>query len=287
MNDLVRGFCICGSDTVYGSMDSEKFRLYVNNLILNSTENKIRNFLTCPLDQSIQVCLINTILLKAKWPDKLDLIQEFLFFDCKEQCSKTPAVKYKNGTGCKVKIKNIDWTVSWLPFKDLDYGVVLAMPEINHKDCFSQSGIFNEVLKVIESVELMKPCHSTFPKLKVESTWDDLVFVMSQANLLRTAFNPTEADFGLLSEDTYKGSSFYISMIIQKAIIELDEFGVQAAAATGVGGMFGGRRIERPRPEYHFDKPFKLFIVYKPSGTMIFETTIVNAPEQPMMQWSQ
>jgi len=76
------------------------------------------------------------------------------------------------------------------------------------------------------------------------------------------AFEPDLADFDRLAEG---GDDFYISEVRQKAFVEVNEEGTEAAAATSVGvGV-----VSAP-PTYRVDRPFLFAIRERFSGAVLF-----------------
>ncbi len=84
---------------------------------------------------------------------------------------------------------------------------------------------------------------------------------------MRRAFDPRQADFKGITA----GQPLFISAVIHKAFIKVDEEGTEAAAATGVVA-FGGVAIQkRPEPKiFKADHPFVFAIVHQKSGAMLF-----------------
>ena len=82
-----------------------------------------------------------------------------------------------------------------------------------------------------------------------------------------------DAEFDMFEmPGTGKTMPAYISSIIQKAKISLDEDGIEAAAAT-ILGMAGDPGPGEPRPdliEFYADHPFAYRILEYTSGTILF-----------------
>ncbi|KAM6376243.1 heterochromatin-associated protein MENT-like [Alca torda] len=98
------------------------------------------------------------------------------------------------------------------------------------------------------------------PKLKLEENYD-LKSTLSSMGI-RNAFDPVQADFTGMSAK--KG--LFISKVIHKAFVEVNEEGTEAAAATGVLVL----RSKTPTMTFKADHPFLFFIKHNKSQTILF-----------------
>ncbi|KAJ7400916.1 hypothetical protein BTVI_100857 [Pitangus sulphuratus] len=98
------------------------------------------------------------------------------------------------------------------------------------------------------------------PKLKLEENYD-LKSPLSSMGI-RNAFDPVQADFTGMSAK----KDLFISQVIHKAFVEVNEEGTEAAAATGVLVM----RSKAPTMTFKADHPFLFFIRHNKSQTILF-----------------
>lgn len=98
------------------------------------------------------------------------------------------------------------------------------------------------------------------PKLKVEESYDLKPPLSSMG--IRNAFDPGQADFTGMSAK----KDLFISQVIHKAFVEVNEEGTEAAAATGVLMM----RSRVPTMTFKADHPFLFFIRHNKSQTILF-----------------
>ncbi|NWZ39913.1 SPB10 protein, partial [Brachypodius atriceps] len=98
------------------------------------------------------------------------------------------------------------------------------------------------------------------PKLKVEENYDLKPPLSSMG--IRNAFDPGQADFTGMSVK----KDLFISQVIHKAFVEVNEEGTEAAAATGVLTM----RSRLPTTTFKADHPFLFFIRHNKSQTILF-----------------
>ncbi|NWW88348.1 SPB10 protein, partial [Rhynochetos jubatus] len=98
------------------------------------------------------------------------------------------------------------------------------------------------------------------PKLKLEENYDLKSTLTSMG--IRNAFDPVQADFTGMSAK----KDLFISKIIHKAFVEVNEEGTEAAAATGVLVL----RSKAPTMTFKADHPFLFFIKHNKSQTILF-----------------
>lgn len=77
---------------------------------------------------------------------------------------------------------------------------------------------------------------------------------------IRSAFDSRTADFSLMSRHP-----LYLSRVMHKAKIEVDEEGTVASAATG--GSFANKSTP---PRFYANRPFMYLIIEKITNTVIF-----------------
>ncbi len=99
-----------------------------------------------------------------------------------------------------------------------------------------------------------------------------------QALGMTDAFNPDAADFTGMVEGT-PAEPLFISDVLHKAFISVDENGTEAAAATVVIGVGAGAPTQEP-PEVRIDRPFLFAIRDTDTGTLLFLGRVMD-PSTP------
>ena len=108
---------------------------------------------------------------------------------------------------------------------------------------------------------------TTIPKFKVESTLE-LNEPMKRIGV-NDVFDMGSADLSGISGK----KDLYVSLIVQKAFIEVNEEGAEAAAATGAVMMMRSMVME---PEFRCNRPFYYMIRERSSGLVLFSGRITN-----------
>ncbi|MCC6511558.1 MAG: serpin family protein [Pirellulaceae bacterium] len=114
-----------------------------------------------------------------------------------------------------------------------------------------------------------RPVHVKLPRFKTETTYNLIPDLRTLG--MQDAFSPERADFTGLTEGQTLAERLYISLVIHKAFVEVNEQGTEAAAATVVGMARASAPVQRPFiPEFTANRPFLAAIVDKVSGMILF-----------------
>ncbi len=236
----------------------------INSWVDSHTNGKIKTILDEPIPPEAMMYLINAIYFKGIWSDKFDpeLTSDDWFY-----LPDSSRVK------CKLMSKSGEFSYfenDKFQAVDLPYGngaftmtVILPLPATdidNLVDDFSEGVWGNAEIPLSK-----KPGKLYLPKFKVEFG-ADLIRVLKSLGM-GIAFNPMKADFTGIS----KKDSLYISKVVHKTFIEVDEKGTEAAAATLVGMRCTSAGPTGIEPfVMRVDRPFIFFIRERQSGTMLF-----------------
>ena len=119
----------------------------------------------------------------------------------------------------------------------------------------------------------------SLPKFKLESNYD-LKRPLKELGM-HLAFSDREADFSGLTEVRDVNHQLYISAVMHKAFVEVNEKGTEAAAATVV--IFAPRAAFIPQrtfvPRFKADRPFLFVIRERASGLILFMGKVENPAE--------
>jgi serpin B len=107
-----------------------------------------------------------------------------------------------------------------------------------------------------------------FPKFELDMKYE-LVGVFKKMGL-RSVFEPNSDNFSNLGV-TDSGYPLYVSRIVHKAKVKVDETGTVAAAATGVAVVMAtSAGPGREPPVFRADRPFAFFITDDTTGAILF-----------------
>src|SRR5690606_29363015 len=86
---------------------------------------------------------------------------------------------------------------------------------------------------------------------------------------MRDAFDSSTADFSGISPAALQDRLF-ISQVVHRAFLDVDEVGAEAAAATGVGMAGAGRGGQQEIVDFRADHPFLVLIRHNRTGAILF-----------------
>ncbi|MCM1165086.1 MAG: serpin family protein [Lachnospiraceae bacterium] len=120
-----------------------------------------------------------------------------------------------------------------------------------------------DIPSLLESESYDYDVYARMPRLKFDSEFD-LTKALAAAGL-GEIFDPDSADLSGMSE-----FPLYVSAVLQKTSLELDENGTKAAAVTAVLMGAGGMPEEREEKYVYLDRPFAFMIYDYVQGQIVF-----------------
>jgi serpin B len=111
------------------------------------------------------------------------------------------------------------------------------------------------------------------PRFRI--TWGSFSLVKALQSLgMVDAFSSTRADFSGMDG---RSDWLYITDVLHKAFVDVNEEGTEAAAATAV--VVGARSVAAPPVVFRADRPFLFIIQENSTGSILFMGR-VNEPEK-------
>ncbi|XP_043593770.1 serine protease inhibitor 3/4-like isoform X2 [Bombus pyrosoma] len=227
----------------------------INSWVKQNTNNLIKDLVTAEaLDETIKLVLVNAIYFKGQWKNKFDpkLTSDMPFHTSKVEVKNVPTM-YRRGNYKYGDLLDLNAKFVVIPYKGDEFSMVIILP--NEIDGLSdvQKKLQNTSLTNILSQGHEEELKLWLPKFKMQSMLDLNGVLMEMG--LTDAFS--NADFSAITD-----AGLYISRVLQKAYIEVNEEGSEAAAATAViGSIRMGGAIERPKRQLKIDKPFLYYII--------------------------
>ena len=245
----------------------EAVRKEINTWVSDQTEGKIKDLIPeGVLDTDTRMALVNAIYFKADWlsPFEADSTREapFHLLDGQEVTAPTmnqdSFIPYAKGDG---------WQAIELAYQGGTAAMDIIVPDEGRFEEIESSldhGTASAILGSLQptSVQL------ALPKFKFESEFSlaDQLAALGMTD----AFDPDRADFSSMTER----KDLYISAVLHKAFVAVDEKGTEAAAATAV--IVGVASAPMFDVTLTIDRPFIFLIRDLPTGQILFIGRVLN-----------
>ncbi|XP_015190274.1 PREDICTED: serine protease inhibitor 3/4-like isoform X2 [Polistes dominula] len=230
----------------------------INQWVEEQTKNRIKDLVKSDsLDGGTAMVLVNAVYFKGNWKNKFNskLTQDRPFHVSKTEVKNVPTMHrtgmYNYGVLPECKASFIE-----LPYKGDEFSMIIILP-----DEVDGLAAIEKKLAVHGLEEVLKRGHKTevevyLPKFKIESTIQLNDHLQNMG--IRKAFSQSEANFEGISD-----TGVYISEVVQKAFIEVNEEGSEAAGATAGTLTRHSSSLKRPPPAPIFivDHPFYVKII--------------------------
>ncbi|KYO45466.1 alpha-1-antitrypsin-like [Alligator mississippiensis] len=239
----------------------------INDYIEKKTAGKIAS-LVKDLDPDVLMVLVNYIFFKANWksPFKKEDTKEDDFF----VNSKTP-VKVKMMHGEKVcgvyRDDILSYWVVEMPYKGNAAALFILPDEGKMKQV--EEALLKETVEKWEQALEQRQIHLYLPKFSISGTYE------MTALLKNMGVMDVFSDCADLSGVTGR-ADLKVSKALHKAVVDVDEKGTEAAAATALLLVFGSCFSYVPPPIIKFNKPFLMVIVEKNTHSILFVGKIVD-----------
>ena len=263
--------CFYTEPTTIDFAQVEETRWLINSWVEKETGNKVVNMIPeGVLNELTKMMLINAVHFKGSWAEEFD---EKMTTEQPFHVSETKIImaKLMNRT-MKVRatyLQEIDADIVELPYRGRRLGMYVVLPRQKYglqrlEDKISTMNI-NELFG---KADMYKKLDVFLPSFKLEQT------LRMTEHLQQLGMNEMfggEADFSIMAGA--KGELF-ISEVMQKVFIEVNEEGTEAAAATGV--VFRNRCAPEPKTEFKCDHPFLFYIRDNWCEMVLFSGRIVD-----------
>jgi len=251
-------------ESVNFETDCKKIEGDVNTWIAKKTNHMIPKLLSeGTLAEDTILVILNAIHFKGSWLEAFDPVPKPLPFLLRsgEICRRSYITRTsdKFGFSSTEKLK-----VVTIPYKEGGFYMLLAKPRRmdDHIDEIIADMQPTELIKIIKDPKDRPPLSRLrLPKFKIEYNFESVKQCMEDLGV-KKIFTEGAADFGNLFAKLSRRPS--VDTIVHKAVIEVDEEGTSAAAATMA--MF---RLRCGPPEETFNVPF-LYMVMSEDDQVCF-----------------
>ena len=240
----------------------------INDWIKDETKGKIEKMLTGPIDPDIIMYLINAIYFKGEWSKQFDpkktIDSDFFAYNGNtiivEMMSRSDDYKYAKGE---------DYKAIRLPYGEDKTSMHVILPDegidINE---FINNMTTEQWNDIRGSLRKTNDVNLKLPKFKLEYGIKSLNESLKALGMEKAFGEDGTADFSGIRED------LFISDVLHKAVIEVNEEGSEAAAATVVAMPASAAPME-PKT-FIVNRPFVFFITDDTTGTILFMGKVLS-----------
>ena len=244
---------------------AEQARLAINDWVRVQTTDKIVDLLPAgSIDPSTVLVLVNAFHLKFPWATPFNpantLPAAFTLSD-----GSTVSPRFMNETTELAYVDDGQAQVAWLPLANNQISVAVALPHAG-VDLATYEASLTATSALLVAPASTATVMLSIPKATFTSKTYSLMKALEAMGMVE-AFGPT-ADFSGM------GTGLYLSNVFQKAMISMQETGVEASAATGVIGERMSASVSPP-VSMVVNRPYVVSIV-DATGTVLVLGHIVD-----------
>jgi serpin B len=248
--------------------ETEQSRVTINKWVSDQTEGRITDLIPQgAIDALTRLVLTNAIYFNAAWENPFDEDMTangpFYLLDGGQvtvpMMRQTESFGYTEGEG---------YQAVELPYDGDELSMVILLPESGNFEAFEEGLQAQQVSDIISDLQPTQVA-LTMPQFKFESQFSlkDTLAGMGMTD----AFSPNDADFSGMTGNC----ELFISDVVHKAFVAVDEAGTEAAAATAV--VVGTTAMpEEPSVEVTLDHPFIFLIRDIETGAILFVGRVLN-----------
>jgi len=247
----------------------EEARVTINKWVSEQTEERIPELIARGLiDELTRLVLTNAIYFNAAWqyPFVEEMTADGPFYQLDGSVQTVPMMNQTETFGY---LEGDQFTALELPYDGMELSMLVLLPE---KDAFDQvqAELNPDLLQTIADGIQYRSVALSMPKFEFDS---DLSLADTLAEMGMPAPFGGRADFSGMTGDR----DLFISDVIHKAFVSVDEAGTEAAAATAV--IMKRLALPKDPVEVSLDRPFLFLIRDIETNAILFLGRVVSTIE--------
>ncbi len=250
--------------------DAERVR--INQWAEEQTAGRIKGLLAPGTINSLfRLVLVNAVYFKGEWAERFDprRTRPAPFTRADGSKADVPMMTREGGFRIYAERTKGAWEptfwVAELPYKGGEASMVLVVPGKPDGLPALEAKLAPEALDGwLKSTQDEKRANLLLPKFKLEAECKEAGQEPGPLHALGmpTAFDRDRADFTPMHSGP---EQLYVSFVVQRAFVEVNEEGTEAAAATAVGDG-----TKSAVSSYWADRPFLFLLRHNPTGAILF-----------------
>lgn len=255
------------AEVFYKDFGKDDVKGFINQWCSEKTNGMIPDFLEVPPGSGEYAHFLNAVYFKGLWSHQFDKRDSKREFFLREDGKRTHVNMMRQRGSFNIGSISNTCSTLCLPYGNQAYRMIILLPQ--------EQKTIEDVKRVLTSETWSKMVQDmrgfdVDVKLPAFETTTDLLHLKDALREMgiQKAFNPMEADFSALTNDSYP---FFIGDVLHKAKIKVDETGSEAAAITDISIVTTGINPVKPQIfEFHCDRPFLYVITEVSSGAIFF-----------------
>jgi serpin B len=238
----------------------------INGWVSDQTNDRIPQILN-EIRRDEVMFLINAIYFKGTWQKQFDKArtQPAQFRAADGTSESVPMMWREAGVD---HVQTTEYSAVDLPYGNTAFTMTVVIPNTMDIDTFAESFDQSKWNALVDGLKTNGSLEVYLPKFRLE--WERLLNDDLEELGMRLPFSAGAADFTRMSP---AGRDLFITRVLQKTFVEVDEAGTEAAAATVVG--IGETSLP---PSFRADRPFLVVIRERFSGTILFIGKVAKLP---------
>ncbi len=239
----------------------EDSRIIINKWVSEQTENRINDLIPQgAIDPLTRLVLTNAIYFNAAWQTQFnkDNTSSGTFYMLNGNTTTAQMMHLTHSFGYA---EGENYQAVELPYSGGELSMVVLLPASGSFNEFQSSlnaSLVNDIINNLQHTEVVL----TMPKFEFESSFS-LKDILTEMGM-PVAFDPNKADFSGMDGN----KDLYITDVIHKAFVSVDEAGTEAAAATAV--IVGATAMPVNQVTVNIDRPFIFLIRDIQTGAILF-----------------
>ncbi|GAB1298066.1 Serine (or cysteine) peptidase inhibitor, clade B, member 6c [Apodemus speciosus] len=243
---------------------AEQSRQHINTWVAEKTEDKIKELLSPgKVNSSTPLVLVNAIYFKGNWEKPFDKedTREMPFKVSKNE-EKPVQMMFRKSTFKMTYVEEISTKILLLPYVGNELNMIIMLPDEHIELSTVEKEITYEKFGEWTRLDRTKGEKVVvfLPRFKLEENYD-MNNVLCKLGMT-DAFEGDRADFSGISSK----QGLFLSSVIHKAFVEVNEEGTEAAAATAIL-LKGSSQFT---PYFCADRPFLFFIQHVKTNGILF-----------------
>jgi len=247
----------------------EQARQAINGWVKTATADKIPELIGPGLlDENTRLVLANAIYFKGDWTTPFDADSPEAPFTRLDGSPVTAHLMFRRAQTSYAA--GADYQAVELPYRGGRTSLVVLLPPADQFTAFEQSLTADKVAGILTALQ-PADVQLYLPRFKFDTSL--LLADVLKALGMPLAFDSAQADFSGATGQR----DLFISNVIHKAYVAVDEKGTEAAAATAVIMVGAGAPVDQPQPVVvKADHPFIFFIRDQQTGSILFVGRVLD-----------